>query len=290
MAPPRPNPEDREHEEATTAAVGTSGAEVGVMLDTDVDRCGLIDGMRTPPEPVNKNRLIALCARVALEAAGGKGVIVTDPVTSAGMASYIAGCGGEHDRFMMGYRNVIDRAAETLPEPALLAIETSGHSAWRDNRFVDDGTYTAARLIGRLARARREQGDPQLGLLDLVGDSLQEPCESVKVKMGVAAGLGGVPDAEAALCEALRRTATATEGWAMEPVNHDGLRCAVETAGGSGWLIMRGSLHEPTVSVQSESDVAGGTAAICEPALSDGVSLLLIVSLPPNPNPQTTAP
>ena len=170
-----PNPEDREHERATTAAVGASGAEVGVMLDTDVDRCGLIDGMRSPPEPVNKNRLIALCARVALEAAGGKGVIVTDPVTSAGMASYIASCGGEHDRFMMGYRNVIDRAAETQPEAALLAIETSGHSAWRDNRFVDDGTYTAARLIGRLARARREQGNPQLGLLDLVGDSLQEP-------------------------------------------------------------------------------------------------------------------
>ena len=30
-----------------------------------------------------------------MEAAGGKGVIVTDPVTSAGMASYIASCGGE---------------------------------------------------------------------------------------------------------------------------------------------------------------------------------------------------
>ena len=108
------------------------------------------------------------------------------------MASYIASCGGEHDRFKMGYRNVIDRAAQTQPEPALLAIETSGHSAWKDNRFVDDGTYTAARLIGRLARARREQGEPRLGLLDLVGDSLQEPLESTKVKMGVAAGLGGV--------------------------------------------------------------------------------------------------
>ena len=42
----------------------------------------------------------------------------------------------------MGYRNVIDRAADTQPEPALLAIETSGHSAWKDNRFVDDGTST----------------------------------------------------------------------------------------------------------------------------------------------------
>ena len=236
------------------------------MLDTDVDRCGLIDGMRSPPEPVHKNRLIALCARVALEAAGGRGVIVTDPVTSAGMARYIASCGGEHDRYMMGYRNVIDRAAETQPEAALLAIETSGHSAWRDNRFVDDGTYTAARLLGRLARARREQDRPQLGLLDLVGASLMEPRESIKVKMAVAAGLGGVPAAEAALCDALRRAAAGTEGWSMEPVNHDGLRCAVESADGSGWLIVRGSLHEPSVSVQTESDVAGGTAAICAPA------------------------
>ena len=259
-----PNPEERAHEEATTAAVAASGAEVGVMLDTDVDRCGLIDGMRSPPEPVNKNRLIALCSRVALEAAGGAGVIVTDPVTSAGMGRYIAGCGGAHDRYKMGYRNVIDRAAETWPEPALLAIETSGHSAWRDNSFVDDGTYTAARLIGRLARARREQQDPRLGLLDLVGDALQEPRESIKVKMAVASGLGGVPDAEVALCAALRRTAERTAGWTIEPVNHDGLRCAV---GSTGWLIIRGSLHEPSVSVQTESDEEGGTAAICRQLL-----------------------
>lgn len=120
------------------AAVQCSGAEVGVMLDTDVDRCGLIDGMRSPPEPVHKNRLIALCARVALEDAGGRGVIVTDPVTSAGMGKYIAKYGGEHDRFKMGYRNVIDRAAETQPEPALLAIETSGHSAWKVRRSLSD--------------------------------------------------------------------------------------------------------------------------------------------------------
>ena len=48
--------------------------------------------------------------------------------------------------------------------------------------------------------------------------------------MGVAAGLGGVPAAEAALCEALRRAAAATDGWEMEAVNHDGLRCAVDAA------------------------------------------------------------
>ena len=149
-----PNPEDKAHVAATIDAVAASGADVGVMLDTDVDRCGLIDGCLSPPEPVNRNRLIALCAMDALEAAGGAGVIVTDPVTSTGMGPFIEQRGGVHDRFQMGYRNVIDRAAETTPEPALLAIETPT-PAWRDNAFVDDGCYTAARLIGRLARERR---------------------------------------------------------------------------------------------------------------------------------------
>ena len=97
-----------------------------------------------------------------------------------------------------------------------------------------------------------------------MGDSLQEPRESIKVKMAVASGLGGVPDAEVALCEALRRAAEGTAGWAIEPVNHDGLRCAV---GSTGWLIIRGSLHEPSVSVQTESDEEGGTAAICRQLL-----------------------
>ena len=270
------NPENAAHVSATAAAVASSGADVGVMLDTDVDRCGLFDGRRSPPEPVNRNRQIALCASVALEAAG-PGVIVTDPVTSQGMGAFISGRGGSHDRFKMGYRNVIDRAAETTPEPALLAIETSGHSAWRDNAFVDDGCYTAARLLGRLARERLRGGpaggsgrggDKEgVGLLDLLGDELEEPLESIKVSMTVTAGLNAVPAAEAALLAALRDCAKGTAGWEMEPVNHDGLRCAV---GDSGWLIIRASLHEPKVSVQTESDLDGGTSAIC-------ASLLLYV-------------
>ena len=40
------NPEDKKHVAATIDAVAASNADVGVMLDTDVDRCGLIDGTR----------------------------------------------------------------------------------------------------------------------------------------------------------------------------------------------------------------------------------------------------
>ena len=230
---------------------------------------------RRPAEPVNQNRLVALCASVALEScegefgakASGDRVIVTDPVTSAGMRAFIEARGGTHDRYKMGYRNVIDRAAEATPQPGLLAIETSGHSAWRGNAFVDDGCYTAARLLGRLARERRERGQKVVGMLDLLGDSLTEPRESIKVKMPVAGGLGDVPAAEAAVCAALQKVASAEAAWTMEEVNHDGLRCAVSSPA-LGWLIVRASLHEPIVSIQTESDVAGGTAEICKAMLA----------------------
>jgi len=254
------NPEDKAHVAATLEAVRASGADVGVMLDCDVDRCGLIDGTTSVPEPVNRNRLVALAAQVALEE--GPGVIVTDPVTSGGMTQFIEQRGGTHDRFKMGYRNVIDRAAETLPAPALLAIETSGHSAWRANDFVDDGCYTAAKLLGRLARERLDR--PGAGLLDLLGGSLREPKESIKVKLPVKAGLAAVPAAEVALCDALKACEGTTGAWSMEPVNHDGLRCRV---GSGDWLIARASLHEPVVSLQMEADDVGGTAAICAAVL-----------------------
>lgn len=38
-----PNPEDKKAVEATRAAVLEAGADLGIMLDTDVDRSGCVD-------------------------------------------------------------------------------------------------------------------------------------------------------------------------------------------------------------------------------------------------------
>jgi len=262
------NPEDQAHVDATILAMA-NGAEVGVMLDTDVDRCGLVDGTSTRPAPVNKNRLVALCATIALD---GKatGTVVTDSVTSRQVTQYIDGeLGGTHDRYKMGYRNVIDRAAAN-PQ-AVLAIETSGHSAWADNRYVDDGCYTAAKILGRLAWERRVRQRPTMGPLDLLGGKLGEPQESIKVRMTIRGGLRAVPRAARVVEGALRRRCAADDDWRMEAVNHDGLRCAVELpeGAGTGWLIVRSSLHEPIVSVQTEADAVGGTAVICGKMLDE---------------------
>ena len=296
------NPEDRAHVDATIRAMtrGPRVADVGVMLDTDVDRCGLVDGLvspaGTPPEEVNRNRLIALCAKIALQkrtaerttghhetrAKGSAGTVVTDSVTSAGLAEFVErGLGGRHERYKTGYRDVIDRAAGLAP-PAVLAMETSGHSAWRDNAFVDDGCYTAARALGYLARERRRAGRPRLGLLDLLEGRLAEPAESIKVRLPVRGGLTAVPAAARLLQDTLVHVCTRYDHWELEKINHDGLRASVgpplslpdeETRHlsgsslngdcGVGWLIVRSSLHEPIISLHSESDVIGGTASIC---------------------------
>lgn len=90
-----PNPEDADAMAALVAATTAAGADLGVIFDTDVDRSGVCD--RTGGS-VNRNRLIAMVARIALREAPG-GVIVTDSVTSNGLARFIEGLGGKHLRY-----------------------------------------------------------------------------------------------------------------------------------------------------------------------------------------------
>ena len=72
-----------------------------------------------------------------------RGVIVTDSITSTGLARFIEAQGMRHHRFKRGYKNVIDEARRLCDEgrDAPLAIETSGHAAMRENYFLDDGAY-----------------------------------------------------------------------------------------------------------------------------------------------------
>jgi phosphomannomutase len=103
-----PNPEDAEAMGSCATAVLKANADLGVVLDTDCDRSGLVlsDGRF-----LNRNRLIAaLCASVLRDSPGAS--IVTDSVTSAGLADFIEGRGGVHVRFQRGYKNVINKGVE----------------------------------------------------------------------------------------------------------------------------------------------------------------------------------
>lgn len=66
----------------TIEAVRSVGADLGIVLDTDVDRSGVVD---KNGEAINRNRLIAFLATVVLRDSPGT-TIVTDSTTSNGLA------------------------------------------------------------------------------------------------------------------------------------------------------------------------------------------------------------
>ncbi len=132
-----PNPENKEAAESIKNATLASDADLGIIFDTDVDRAGaVLPGGKT----LTRNDLIAALSVIALNSNPGT-TIVTDSVTSDGLAAFIKAKGGVHRRFKRGYRNVIDEAIR-LNESGIdsqLAIETSGHGAFKENFFLDDG-------------------------------------------------------------------------------------------------------------------------------------------------------
>ena len=161
-----PNPEDREAIAAISEAVVDNTADMGIIFDADVDRAGAVDHTG---KAINRNRLIALMASIMLREHPGS-TIVTDSVTSTGLARFIEARGGVHHRFKRGYRNVINEAVRLNREgiECPLAMETSGHGALRENYFLDDGAYLMVRVLIEMARLRREGRD----IIDLLGRSV----------------------------------------------------------------------------------------------------------------------
>lgn len=248
-----PNPEDKTAMAAITEAVLENRADLGIIFDTDVDRAGAVlsDG-----SPLNRNRIIAMLAAILLREHPGT-TIVTDSITSTGLAAFIAARGGVHHRFKRGYKNVINESIRlnAAGQDSQLAIETSGHGALKENYFLDDGAYLVTRLLIELARGRRE-GYP---LQSLIAD-LREPAESSEFRMNLL-----LPDFKAYggdILEKLHAFAAEQPGWSLAPDNYEGVRVNLDPDHGNGWFLLRLSLHDPLMPLNVESDSAGGVRTI----------------------------
>ncbi len=243
-----PNPEDRAAMESVCAATLRSGADLGVIFDTDVDRAGCVgrDG-----QEINRNRLVALAAAIALENCPG-GTIVTDSITSSGLKTFIESkLNGVHYRYRRGYRNVINKAIELEGKgvPAPLAIETSGHAALKENYFLDDGAYLITKIIIKMANLRAAGKDIE----DLIG-GLPEPKEASEVRFAIKE-----KDFRAYgehVIEELEAFAGGVAGWEIADDNREGIR--VSTDQGRGWFLLRLSVHDPIMPMNLESDRDGG--------------------------------
>ncbi len=250
-----PNPENKEAIESIKAAVLHSHADLGIIFDTDVDRAAVVSADGTE---INKNALIALISAIILEEYP-KSTIVTDSVTSIGLAEFIHHLGGVHHRFKRGYKNVINESKRLNEEgiESHLAIETSGHAALKENYFLDDGAYLVAKILIKMALLN-EAGK---SIQSLIAD-LKMPAESMDFRIGIkrdefkAYGLS--------ILEALTDFVADVDGWSLVPNNHEGVRVNVNRAEVKGWFLLRMSLHEPVLALNVEADCSGGIKTIIQ--------------------------
>ena len=248
-----PNPEDKDAMKSITEAVNETKADLGIIFDTDVDRAGAVlsDGSE-----LNRNRIIAMLAAILLREHPGT-TIVTDSITSEGLASFIKEKGGIHHRFKRGYKNVINESIRLNSEgkDSQLAIETSGHGAFKENYFLDDGAYIVTKLLIELARGKREGYT-----LESLIATLREPKESVEFRMNIL--LDDFKSYGQNVIDELTAYAEKKEGWSLAPSNYEGVRVNLDKEHGNGWFLLRLSLHDPLLPLNIESDEVGGAKKI----------------------------
>lgn len=118
---------------------------------------------------------------------------------------------------------MIDKAKELCAQgvDCPLAVETSGHCAFADNHFLDDGAYMAARLLALLADGEDLEGK--------IAD-LEEPAEEAEVRLKIAA-----EDFRAAGEAVLQRVRAAIGQRPDWGANHDyeGVRATVRLPAGA---------------------------------------------------------
>ena len=266
-----PNPENRDMIEETKARCKECQADIGILFDTDADRSGFILPRGSDYEPLNRNRLIALLSVIFSKSSPGC-TIVTDSVTSEGLAKFLTeDLGLKHSRYLKGYANVINKAIEITKSGhgnAEMAIETSGHCAMKENGYLDDGTYTAVKIVGLLARTMKDNEKSNASLLDLIA-SLDEKAEENELRMPVVDGTltstQSLFDRFASLIENGASTGKFPE-WDLDEDNLEGIRVRI---GNGGFFMFRKSLHDPLVSLQVEGDsVEEVRTKVIEPIIS----------------------
>ena len=250
-----PNPENKEAMESITEAVKETGADLGIIFDTDVDRAGAVlsDGSE-----LNRNRIIAMLSAILLREHPGT-TIVTDSITSTGLAKFIEEKGGVHHRFKRGYRNVINESIKLnkAGQDSQLAIETSGHGAFKENYFLDDGAYIVTKLLIELAKGKKEGYT-----LESLIASLEEPSESIEFRMNIL--LDDFKSYGQQVISDLEEYAKTQDGWSLAPNNYEGVRVNLSDKHGNGWFLLRLSLHDPLLPLNIESNQVGGALIIAK--------------------------
>lgn len=266
----QPNPENNEAMRAISEAVLANNADLGLIFDTDVDRSAAVD---KSGREISRNAIVALAAALIAREHPGT-TVVTDSITSDQLTDYLEGCLGlKHLRYMRGYRNVINKSIELNEQgtDSELAIETSGHAAYRENYFLDDGAYLATKIVIKAAQLKAV-GET----IDCLIRSLEEPKEAIEIRLPIE-GADFSQYADKVLAGLKKWAAErAKNGISIVEPNFEGVRLNFrinDVAGAGsleGWCLLRKSLHDPIMPLNIE--VSEGKCSVILEIIKDFLS------------------
>ncbi len=169
-----PDPSDPENLVALAQVVKRTGADIGLALDGDGDRLGVIT---STGEMIYPDKLLMLFAADVLERNPGACVIYDVKCTNL-LPTQILRYGGSPLMWKTGHSLIKSKMKETEAE---LAGEMSGHFFFRERWYgFDDGIYAAARLLEILAAS--------LDSADDMFAALPKSVSTPEIKVPVAEG------------------------------------------------------------------------------------------------------
>lgn len=243
-----PNPLKEENVVDLIAEVKKQKADVGIGIDGDGDRLGVIDNKGGIVWP---DMYMILYARKALQGAPGQSIIF-DVKCSLALPEDIEKHGGKPIMWRTGYTNVFARRLET---GAPFAGEFSGHMFFNDPLIdFDDGIYAGAKLLEAL-------GDSDTPISERFND-VPKYFNTPEGRMDVGEEL------KFTIVDKLRAHFEKD----YKVITTDGARIVFPT----GWALVRTSNTEPSItyrfeSTQSEEDLQRIMSIVRDALAAEGV-------------------
>ncbi len=222
-----PDPSEPHNLEDLIDSVKLMGADIGLALDGDADRLGVVT---REGEVIFPDRVMMLLAKDVLDRVPGA-TIIYDVKCTGKLGKAIEDAGGKAVMYKTGHSLIKARMKE-LDSP--FAGEMSGHFFFEERWYgVDDGIYGAARLLEILARSE----EPPTEILKRLPTGVSTPELKVEMEEGE----------NHAFIERFRDEAT-FEGAEVSTI--DGLRADFA----DGWGLCRASNTTPVVILRFEAD------------------------------------
>ncbi|WP_026352810.1 phosphoglucosamine mutase [Solimonas variicoloris] len=146
------------HLGAVKAAVHQHGADLGIALDGDADRCLMVDAAGNE---IDGDQILYVIARARLAAGELLGPVVGTQMSNLGLERALLALGIEFRRAKVGDRYVMELLRET---GGMLGGEGSGHTICLDKTSTGDGLVTALQVLAAVVGQKKRLDELVAGM------------------------------------------------------------------------------------------------------------------------------